>query len=353
MTFTRVGAVYPESIKIVARYPQYNATDSETVRVIFRELKSKTPSETSAWKDGPLMTFQEKHDWVDTVKLGALWPNTSYECELNFFYLSICLSSNYILDAFATLNRTQVAYPGTPLHFRTFPDPRLPTGNHFRFVVSSCVTPNHPYSGPLHRNTIKGFDLLADYLFPPTTTQAPEVEIARDPLESSTSPDPSLDTTPVDASHSHNYSTPPPTEFLLFLGDFIYADVPLYFGDDKEAYRRLYRRNYQSPSYRKIYERLRKFYGTYNENDANQVPAVIHAYDDHEVSIDINLHHENPSRSRTSSLSIISEQTVTTPPLLILMQQMHSHSTIRTPTTTHPYPEATISTSNMATLRFS
>ena len=50
---------------------------------------------------------------------------------------------------------------------------------------------------------------------------------------------------------------PPRTEFLMFLGDFIYADVPAYFGDSLEAYRRLYRRNYQSPSFRKVDEQLR------------------------------------------------------------------------------------------------
>ena len=50
----------------------------------------------------------------------------------------------------------------------------------------------------------------------------------------------------------------PSTDFLLFLGDFIYADVPVYIGDNKEAYRRLYRRNFASPSFRKVYERLRK-----------------------------------------------------------------------------------------------
>jgi alkaline phosphatase D len=44
----------------------------------------------------------------------------------------------------------------------------------------------------------------------------------------------------------------------MFLGDFVYADVPFYFGDDKEAYRRLYRRNYLSESFRKVYEHLRK-----------------------------------------------------------------------------------------------
>ncbi|THG96831.1 hypothetical protein EW026_g5077 [Hermanssonia centrifuga] len=67
----------------------------------------------------------------------------------------------------------------------------------------------------------------------------------------------------VDTGHKYEA----PAEFMLFLGDFIYADVPLYFGDDAEAYRRLYRRNYQSDSFRKVYEHL----------------PIIHTYDDHEI----------------------------------------------------------------------
>jgi len=47
-------------------------------------------------------------------------------------------------------------------------------------------------------------------------------------------------------------------DFLLFLGDFIYADVPVFIGDDRASYHRLYRRNYQSPSFRRVYEKLRK-----------------------------------------------------------------------------------------------
>lgn len=50
----------------------------------------------------------------------------------------------------------------------------------------------------------------------------------------------------------------PAVEFLMFMGDFIYADVPYYFGDTVQAYRRLYRRVYASLSFKKIYERLRE-----------------------------------------------------------------------------------------------
>lgn len=91
-----------------------------------------------------------------------------------------------------------------------------------RFIATSCIAPNFPYGGPFNRRTIKGFDLLAKYLG-------------------------------LDSTHHVN----PLTDFMIFLGDFIYADVPLYIGDDPKAYQRLYRRNYASPSFRKIYEHLR------------------------------------------------------------------------------------------------
>jgi alkaline phosphatase D len=110
--------------------------------------------------------------------------------------------------------------------------------------------PNFPYV-PFQGRRIKGFDLLARYLWPiPSRTIAPqtvETFVSSTASESSSSDVSSVPTSTTSAA-----------EFLLFLGDFVYADVPLYFGDDKEAYRRLYRRNYLSKSFRKIYERLRE-----------------------------------------------------------------------------------------------
>jgi alkaline phosphatase D len=123
-------------------------------------------------------------------------------------------------------------------------------------MVSSCITPNFPYRGPLHRRSIKGFDLLTDYLFRRTTSSVllpPESETVS---ESSETPS---EISPSQQDKSNVAPTSWQAEFMLFLGDFIYADVPLYVGDDKEAYRRLYRRNYQSSSFRKLYEKLREF----------------------------------------------------------------------------------------------
>ncbi|KAF9475330.1 hypothetical protein BDN70DRAFT_814299 [Pholiota conissans] len=221
VVFTRVGAVYPDSIKLVVRYPHQHS-----LLVLYRE---STADPNATWTHGPLLTLTPDADWVATARITHLWPSTSYQYRL------------------ADPNATLLPYPPNPISFRTFPDPRLPTTTRFRFIASSCTVPNFPYRGPLHKRSIKGYDLLADYLLqnphPPNHT------------------DPSL---PILNPTTNDDLVP--TEFLLFLGDFIYADVPFYGGDDKEAYRRLYRRNYQSTSYRRIYEQL----------------PIFHAYDDHE-----------------------------------------------------------------------
>jgi alkaline phosphatase D len=165
--------------------------------------------------------------------------------------------------------------PERAIPFRTFPDPRLPSGNHFRFIVSSCSTPNFPYR-PLHGRRIKGYDLLHDYLFPvqPRAPAAGEALSVEDVLLGEDVPDsvPTASTDEVRAEVTPNVTAedtggiPEPTssddpvvpatpvpepapqaDFMLFLGDFIYADVPIWWGESKEAYRRLYRRTYNSP----------------------------------------------------------------------------------------------------------
>ncbi|KAF7295206.1 hypothetical protein MIND_01059400 [Mycena indigotica] len=200
LNFSRVGAVSSSTAKISVR----SAEQNQTKQLLYREYRMDNEL---SWKTGPLLSFTEEDDWVSTVKLTGLWPNTSYQYAL------------------ADVNRTVLS---GPFSFQTFPDARLSTGSHFRFVASSCITPNFPYV-PFHGRTIKGFDALARYLFP--------------------TPDSS-----------------PLAEFLLLLGDFIYSDVPVRIADDKQAYQRLYRRNYQSSSFRKVYERL----------------PIFHTYDDHE-----------------------------------------------------------------------
>ncbi len=231
VTFTRVGAVYPDSVKVVTRYP-----DHSTLRVLYREVA------TEPWKDGPDLHLSPDSDWAATARIENLWPSTPYECMRKIFPLIAC---SYSVDVLATANHTVLPVPTAPIPFRTAPDSRLATARRFRFVASSCTVPNFPYRGPHHRRSIHGFDRLADYLALNDTVS---------------------------------------TDFMLFLGDFIYADVPFYVGDDVEAYRRLYRRNYQSPSFRRVYERLRASFLKISLLVSHRVlTAVLHAYDDHEV----------------------------------------------------------------------
>ncbi|KAF5330634.1 hypothetical protein D9619_005710 [Psilocybe cf. subviscida] len=227
VAFTRVGAVYPDSVKIAARVP-YLAVN-ETVRVLYREHGSLPPGGApTSWSEGPAFDIALSHDWVDTVRVNNLWPSTEYE---------------YVLTSSDPSRRP---IPAAPITFRTFPDPdsasrlrSLLTPAHtervdrLRFIATSCIVPNFPYRGPSNRRTIKGFDLLAKYLG-------------------------------LDSTH---HRVNPLADFMLFLGDFIYADVPMYIGDDPKAYQRLYRRNYASPSFRKVYEHL----------------PIFHTYDDHEI----------------------------------------------------------------------
>ncbi|KAK0450612.1 PhoD-like phosphatase-domain-containing protein [Armillaria borealis] len=229
--FTRVGAVYPDNVKIVARYPPIDNM-TQPIRIVWREAsKSETRSDKEiSWNDGPIFNFDENRDWVDVVRIKGLWPNSHYEYSL------------------ATTNGTLLPYPSTPIKFHTFPDPRLPSGNKFSFLVSSCMTTNFPYL-PFQGRRIKGYDILSDLLYPKESA-----------FNSTTDTDVTGNMTLV----KKRLMLP---EFLLFLGDFIYADVPVYTGSTLEDYRRLYRRNYQSNSFRKIYERL----------------PIFHAYDDHEI----------------------------------------------------------------------
>ncbi|KAG8693905.1 hypothetical protein FRC08_008819 [Ceratobasidium sp. 394] len=330
LTFTRVGAVDSTSAKIVARYPAAfeSATTTSTptptpsiievvqeavdgvlpevtlppkveeiltpaptpritsLRVQWRKTGFDSGSLDSLWTDGPIIEMSESRDWVGMAKLTGLQASAEYEYRL------------------IELDGKVWPPQSTPLSFRTTPDSRLARGSHFRFVSTSCVVPNFPYNPFISGTRVKGFDLLADHIWPaqpevkdtPTKAEAepaPAPPVAEESPEFVAAPAASTDTANPPSSSTtseHVSATPPPTdgeqspliatevppvvpvkptpavEFLMFMGDFIYADVPYYFGDTLQAYWRLYRRVYASKSFRRIYERL----------------PVYNIYDDHE-----------------------------------------------------------------------
>ncbi|PNP85044.1 hypothetical protein FNYG_01569 [Fusarium nygamai] len=67
--------------------------------------------------------------------------------------------------------------------------------------------------------------------------------------------------------HLSNYISESPVDMVLFLGDFIYIDLPIPLGWDADAYSAAYRQVYASPSW------------------SSQLLATpwIHVYDDHEI----------------------------------------------------------------------
>jgi alkaline phosphatase D len=98
----------------------------------------------------------------------------------------------------------------------------------FTFLSTSCILPRFPYNPLDHALAIPGLRNLANLL-------------------------PTLD-----------------AQFMLFLGDFIYVDVPERFGKTAEEYRMQYRQIYASPDWAPVAQNL----------------SWIHVLDDHEISND-------------------------------------------------------------------
>jgi len=79
VTFSRIGAVYPDGVKVTLRYPIADETTHD-VQVLYREVSEGN----AAWKDGPVVSLSKEHDWVNTTRVAGLWPDTKYECECPF-----------------------------------------------------------------------------------------------------------------------------------------------------------------------------------------------------------------------------------------------------------------------------
>jgi hypothetical protein len=73
VSFTRVGAVYPDAVKISIRYP----STIEPIHVLWRQSRDNI---NQTWTVGPSVTLSQVNDWVNITLLPQLWPNTDYEC---------------------------------------------------------------------------------------------------------------------------------------------------------------------------------------------------------------------------------------------------------------------------------
>lgn len=151
--------------------------------------------------------------------------------------------------------------------------------------------PNFPYN-PFTSERIKGWDVLNQYIWPHAKLSTIVKEALKNTTEtlSSIASDKTSSVSflglnissaassaaarlasATDSISSIFAKTVPTTsrinpDFMFFVGDFIYADLPNWGGGNLERYHQLYKRVYASPSFRKVYERLRKsttFLGSY------------------------------------------------------------------------------------------
>lgn len=111
-----------------------------------------------------------------------------------------------------------------------------PGATKFTFLTSSCIKPRFPYNPFSHPLSIPGLKHLAKWI--------PELHAS----------------------------------FMLFLGDFIYVDVPHRFGVDAETYRREYRQVYSSPDW----------------PAASKDLPWLHVIDDHEIANDWDKQSQDP-----------------------------------------------------------
>ncbi|PYH98398.1 alkaline phosphatase [Aspergillus ellipticus CBS 707.79] len=120
--------------------------------------------------------------------------------------------------------------------FTTAPMPGSKAANRVSFLTSSCIKANFPYNPLSHPLRIPGIEKMTE-----TISRLPSL------LRPS---------------------------FMMFLGDFIYVDVPQRFGSSTSHYRSEYRRVYNSPSW----------------TQSQDSPAIglpwIHTLDDHEIEND-------------------------------------------------------------------
>ncbi|KAL8286840.1 hypothetical protein RQP46_003846 [Phenoliferia psychrophenolica] len=207
LAFARVGQVDHSSVKILARIPplatvvtpvnttseglwQTEQTPGAGAKLAYRPSKP-----LGRWIMGPTLEVSEESDWTGVVRLDGLYASTEYE---------------YRLLVPALSNAHHPSFPDIQ-SFTTFPDPALASfaspgaGTHFTFAATSCVKPGFPYKGPQYRREVIGAKYLMDSV--------------------------------VDNG----------VKFLVFLGDFIYSDSPVYPGPAKENYWKRYRQVMAAP----------------------------------------------------------------------------------------------------------
>lgn len=227
LAYHRVGSITHNTVKILARTPPRQNTvpvatggaeediEEGGARVAYRLTRPIGGKWVVAQGtfNGSAM-----HDWTSAIKIDNLLASSEYEYRL-LLPSSTAMTHHPSFPALRT--------------FTTSPDPALfdPTlssgggdqATHYKFVTSSCLRANFPYAGPFAHDSIVGARYLSQEL-----------------------------------ERENEGGKGVGIKFMLFLGDFIYSDVPHYSGANRESYWSKYRGIFASPDWSAIYEKIRE-----------------------------------------------------------------------------------------------
>lgn len=85
--FTRLGAIYPDRVKLAVRYPHHK----DPIYVMWRKVRGSSDLQAQPWTLGSPIILSEGDDWVNSTTISPLWPNTVYECNpLTPFASMVC-----------------------------------------------------------------------------------------------------------------------------------------------------------------------------------------------------------------------------------------------------------------------
>ncbi|OBT40603.1 hypothetical protein VE00_08048 [Pseudogymnoascus sp. WSF 3629] len=217
LSFARLGYVSDSEAKLLVREPD---RANLPIYVSVRNLDPHSGVADSGWRSyGPITNLSNDTDYTSAISIPL--PRTLGRAGRNKYeYVTSNNHKGFITSA------PKTGYTNEP-------------DGKFTFLTSSCIIPRFPYNPFKHPLSIPGFKHLAKVL-------------------------PSLD-----------------AQFMLFLGDFIYIDVPKRFGYHVEDYRRDYRQVYASPDWPAVSQNL----------------SWIHVIDDHEIANDFDLNTEDHETS--------------------------------------------------------
>ncbi|KAL4974407.1 PhoD-like phosphatase-domain-containing protein [Aspergillus desertorum] len=199
------------------RFSRVGYVTHNTAQLLLREPDAALLPLTVSYKEAQVED-NDPNSWIHAATIDALGESTDFTTTVTFTNLSPSSSYHYALSN----NRTGF--------FVTSPDPDSSAANKLSFLTSSCMKPNFPYDPRRHPLRIPGLEKMTSAIL----------------------------------------SLPHLPSFMLFLGDFIYIDVPQRFGSSVDHYRSEYRRVYLSPSW------------TWS---AANLPWI-HTLDDHEIAND-------------------------------------------------------------------